>query len=220
MQIFTSNHHICAQASLQMPYAYITAQLNNAAVVHTTTHHRGRPSKRAKPLLQPMIRMLMYTTTPQTSNHDARTKADAGATDAPCSSLLDFLYNVNTEKDDSNDTAADSSTNNSEFVPKDLDDALEWYMNWAHERGIDLWDHQIDALLSIASGNHVILGTPTGSGKSMVAIGMAFFCLCQDRVMYYTAPIKALVSEKFFNLVDLFGKDLVGMITGLSLIHI
>lgn len=53
MQIFTSNHHICAQASLQMPYAYITAQLNNAAVVHTTTRHRGRPSKRAKPLLQP-----------------------------------------------------------------------------------------------------------------------------------------------------------------------
>lgn len=186
----------------------------------------------------------MYTTTPQTSHHDARANADAAAIDAPaatdaaaadademaddtpCSSLLDFLYDTDDDNDGygaavvdgtaegDSDADTQSSTQSRKFVPKDLDDALEWYMSWAHERGIDLWDHQIDALLSIASGNHVILGTPTGSGKSMVAIGMAFFCLCQDRVMYYTAPIKALVSEKFFNLVDLFGKDLVGMITG------
>ena len=58
MQIFTSNHHICARASLQMPYAYIKAQLNHAAVVHTTTRytttsHSRRPSKRAKTQLQP-----------------------------------------------------------------------------------------------------------------------------------------------------------------------
>lgn len=96
----------------------------------------------------------------------------------------------------------------------EADEALDRFMSWSQAQGIDLWDHQIDALLSIAAGNHVILGTPTGSGKSMVALGMAYMALAQDKVMYYTAPIKALVSEKFFNLVDLFGKEYVGMITG------
>jgi superfamily II RNA helicase len=62
--------------------------------------------------------------------------------------------------------------------------------------------------------NHVILGTPTGSGKSLVALGTCFMALCADYTSYYTAPIKALVSEKFFDLVEVFGRDNVGMITG------
>ena len=53
------------------------------------------------------------------------------------------------------------------------------------------------------AGDHLILGTPTGSGKSLVALGMCFMSVCTDRRAYYTAPIKALVSEKFFDLVDL-----------------
>ena len=69
------------------------------------------------------------------------------------------------------------------------------------------------------TGSHVILGTPTGSGKSMVALGMHFMALCRDQVSYYTAPIKALVSEKFFQLADYFGRDFVGMITGDSSIN-
>ena len=69
------------------------------------------------------------------------------------------------------------------------------------------------------SGNHVILGTPTGSGKSMVALGMHFLALCRDQVSFYTAPIKALVSEKFFQLCEYFGRDFVGMITGDSSIN-
>jgi hypothetical protein len=64
------------------------------------------------------------------------------------------------------------------------------------------------------AGDHVILGTPTGSGKSMVALGMCFLALCTGRRSYYTAPIKALVSEKFFDLVDVLGRENVGMITG------
>ena len=94
------------------------------------------------------------------------------------------------------------------------EDALDLFLSWADSRGIELWDHQEEALLDIASGDHVILGTPTGSGKSMVALGMCFISVCTDRRAYYTAPIKALVSEKFFDLVELFGKDNVGMITG------
>ena len=63
-------------------------------------------------------------------------------------------------------------------------------------------------------GDHVILGTPTGSGKSLVALGMCFCAVCTNRRAFYTAPIKALVSEKFFDLVRVFGRDNVGMITG------
>ncbi|WP_084522294.1 glucose PTS transporter subunit IIA [Atopobium fossor] len=94
------------------------------------------------------------------------------------------------------------------------DEALDLYLDWTTDQDIDPWDHQVEALLSIAAGNHVILGTPTGSGKSLVALGMCFIAVCTDRRAYYTAPIKALVSEKFFALCDVLGKDNVGMITG------
>ncbi len=96
----------------------------------------------------------------------------------------------------------------------DGEQALDLFLSWVASRNIELWPHQEDALLSLASGNHVILGTPTGSGKSMVALGLCFMALCQGGRAFYTAPIKALVSEKFFNLVDVLGKDLVGMVTG------
>lgn len=94
------------------------------------------------------------------------------------------------------------------------DEALELYLSWAEEAGFELWPHQEEALLEIAEGNNVILGTPTGSGKSLVALGLLFVACCTDRRSYYTAPIKALVSEKFFYLCDLLGKENVGMITG------
>ncbi|MGN0056298.1 MAG: DEAD/DEAH box helicase [Atopobiaceae bacterium] len=94
------------------------------------------------------------------------------------------------------------------------DESLETFLGWVESRGMQLWDHQEEALLDIAAGDNVILGTPTGSGKSMVALGMCFMALCAGERSYYTAPIKALVSEKFFNLVNLLGPDNVGMITG------
>ena len=68
--------------------------------------------------------------------------------------------------------------------------------------------------MDLAAGNHVILGTPTGSGKSLVALGMLFMGMAQGKRSYYTAPIKALVSEKFFDLVQVLGRENVGMITG------
>jgi len=99
------------------------------------------------------------------------------------------------------------------------DEALELYLGWCESQGIELWPHQEEALLGIAAGDHVVLGTPTGSGKSLVALGMCFISVCTDRRAYYTAPIKALVSEKFFELVRLLGKDNVGMITGDTVIN-
>ena len=94
------------------------------------------------------------------------------------------------------------------------DEAFERFLGWCDERGIELWGHQEEALMDLAAGDHVILGTPTGSGKSLVALGMLFLGMAQGRRAYYTAPIKALVSEKFFDLVEVLGRDNVGMITG------
>lgn len=94
------------------------------------------------------------------------------------------------------------------------EEAFEAFTNWVADRGIELWPHQEEALMSLMMGDHVILGTPTGSGKSLVALGMHFMAMCFGETSYYTAPIKALVSEKFFNLVELLGRDNVGMITG------
>ena len=99
------------------------------------------------------------------------------------------------------------------------EEAYERFMKWVSSRGIEPWGHQEDALFSLAAGSNVILGTPTGSGKSLVALGMMFMAMASGQRAYYTAPIKALVSEKFFYLVDILGRDNVGMITGDSHIN-
>ncbi len=95
------------------------------------------------------------------------------------------------------------------------DEIYERFFSWvADVKGVEPWPHQEEAVMSLLDGDHVILNTPTGSGKSLVALGMHFAALCTGRRSYYTAPIKALVSEKFFDLVETFGRDNVGMITG------
>ena len=94
------------------------------------------------------------------------------------------------------------------------DEAFERFLGWCDERGIELWPHQEEAAMDLAAGDHVVLGTPTGSGKSLVALAMLFFGMATGHRAYYTAPIKALVSEKFFDLVEVFGRENVGMITG------
>lgn len=93
-------------------------------------------------------------------------------------------------------------------------DALEVFLDWVADRSIEPWPHQEDALMDLAVGNSVILGTPTGSGKSLVALGFCFMAVATGRRAYYTAPIKALVSEKFFAMVDALGRENVGMVTG------
>jgi superfamily II RNA helicase len=101
-------------------------------------------------------------------------------------------------------------------LPSEADpDALfENFSRWAEGRGLSLYPAQEEALIEVVSGSNVILSTPTGSGKSLVAAGAHFAALARDQVTFYTAPIKALVSEKFFDLCKIFGTENVGMLTG------
>ncbi|HCS61950.1 MAG TPA: DUF3516 domain-containing protein [Microbacterium sp.] len=93
------------------------------------------------------------------------------------------------------------------------------FVEWAEATGIQLYPAQDEAVIEIVSGQNLILSTPTGTGKSLVAVGAHFSALAEGRRSYYTAPIKALVSEKFFSLVDTFGAENVGMITGDSSVN-
>ncbi|TDT34133.1 DEAD/DEAH box helicase [Naumannella halotolerans] len=108
------------------------------------------------------------------------------------------------------------ATTLTDTIPDDpTPDALyEAFSEWARDRGTTLYPHQEEALLELVSGNNVIISTPTGSGKSMVALAAHYAALARDEVSFYSAPIKALVSEKFFDLVAVFGADNVGMVTG------
>jgi superfamily II RNA helicase len=101
-------------------------------------------------------------------------------------------------------------------TPADADpDALfEAFEAWAAEQGLTLYPAQEEALIEVVTGANVILSTPTGTGKSLVATGAHFAALASGRRTFYTAPIKALVSEKFFNLIEVFGAENVGMLTG------
>ncbi|WP_028660733.1 DEAD/DEAH box helicase [Nocardioides insulae] len=94
------------------------------------------------------------------------------------------------------------------------DDVYLAVSGWTEDRGLALYPHQDEAIMELLAGSNVVLATPTGSGKSLVAVGAHAAALADDRVSFYTAPIKALVSEKFFDLCEVFGADNVGMLTG------
>ena len=100
-----------------------------------------------------------------------------------------------------NDARASGVTPEADAIHKNFE-------TWAlEERGLTLYPAQEEALLGLALGSNVILSTPTGTGKSLVAIGAHFVALAEGRRTVYTAPIKALVSEKFFALCRDFGSE-------------
>ncbi len=94
------------------------------------------------------------------------------------------------------------------------DDAFGLLVEWLAGRGLVLYPHQEEAMLELFSGRHVVLATPTGSGKSLVALALHFRALCRGERSVYTAPIKALANEKFFELCHTFGAENVGLLTG------
>lgn len=93
-------------------------------------------------------------------------------------------------------------------------DGLEVFLDWAEDIGISLYPAQEEAALELFSGQHVLLKTPTGSGKSLVALALHVRAMSLGQKSVYTAPIKALVSEKFRALCETFGADNVGLMTG------
>ncbi|MPZ83236.1 MAG: DUF3516 domain-containing protein [Actinophytocola sp.] len=101
----------------------------------------------------------------------------------------------------------------------DPDSLFDAFSTWAEGQGLSLYPAQQEAMIEIVSGSNVILSTPTGSGKSLVATGAHFVALADKQRTFYTAPIKALVSEKFFALCEVFGAVNVGMLTGDSSVN-
>src|SRR5699024_10625267 len=113
-----------------------------------------------------------------------------------------------------------------DFIPDpDLGEELEPVLlydrigEWTGHRGIELYPAQDEAVTELSDGKNVIMATPPGSGSSIVALAAHFYWLANGQTSYYTAPIKALVSEKFFDLIDIFGAEHVGMVTGDSAIN-
>jgi superfamily II RNA helicase len=94
------------------------------------------------------------------------------------------------------------------------EESLDRFLAWVGDCGLSPYAAQEEALLELWAGRHVVLSTPTGSGKSLVALALHWKALCEGRRSFYTAPIKALASEKFFALCAELGAENVGMLTG------
>jgi superfamily II RNA helicase len=99
------------------------------------------------------------------------------------------------------------------------DDILNAFLDFLASTGTEPYPHQEEAILELFQDKNVILDTPTGSGKSLVAMAMQFKSLCQGRRSYYTVPIKALANEKFLSLCHVFGPENVGLVTGDSTVN-
>jgi superfamily II RNA helicase len=97
---------------------------------------------------------------------------------------------------------------------QDADVIFDAFLERTAAKKIELYPAQEEAIMELMAGKHVILNTPTGSGKSLVATALHFKGLAEGRRSFYTCPIKALVSEKFFALCQEFGAAHVGMLTG------
>ena len=105
----------------------------------------------------------------------------------------------------------------SDFLPADeasADDLLDRFLDYVDGLGLTLYPAQEEAILALLDDQHVILNTPTGSGKSLAAFALHFASLARGRRSVYTCPVKALVNEKWTALCREFGPDNVGLATG------
>ncbi|MFO1487166.1 MAG: DUF3516 domain-containing protein [Verrucomicrobiota bacterium] len=105
-----------------------------------------------------------------------------------------------------------------DLIPRDgrtgSDVLLGRFLEYVEARGLTLYPAQEEAILELFEDKNVILNTPTGSGKSLVATALHFQGIARGRRSIYTCPIKALVNEKFMALCREFGPENVGLSTG------
>lgn len=91
---------------------------------------------------------------------------------------------------------------------------LDCFLEYTTSKRLTLYPAQEQAILELLDGHNVVLNTPTGSGKSLVAQALLFAALARGQRAVYTCPIKALVNEKWAGLCRDFGPDRVGLSTG------
>jgi len=105
-----------------------------------------------------------------------------------------------------------------DLIPRDEkisnDVLLDRFLDYAAGQRLQLYPAQESAILELFEEKNVILNTPTGSGKSLVATALHFQAIAKGKRSIYTCPIKALVNEKFMALCREFGPDNVGLSTG------
>ena len=93
------------------------------------------------------------------------------------------------------------------------DELLDRFLAFVKSQQLELYPAQEEALLELWAGRHVVLATPTGSGKSLVALGLQFKAAAEGRRSFYTSPIKALASEEFLSPLQPFSAPSGGDVT-------
>ena len=78
----------------------------------------------------------------------------------------------------------------------------------------ELDEFQVRACQALEAGRGVLVAAPTGSGKTLVGEFAVHLALESGSKCFYTTPIKALSNQKFHDLVDRYGADKVGLLTG------
>jgi ATP-dependent RNA helicase HelY len=83
----------------------------------------------------------------------------------------------------------------------------------------ELDEFQRQALDVALKGSTVVVSAPTGSGKTVIAEGAIHAALDRGKRAFYTTPIKALSNQKYGDLVDAMGKQMVGLLTGDNVVN-
>lgn len=80
-------------------------------------------------------------------------------------------------------------------------------------------DYQLSACEELAAGAGVLVAAPTGAGKTVVGEFAVHMAVATSRKCFYTTPIKALSNQKYHDLVERYGPERVGLLTGDSSIN-
>ena len=78
----------------------------------------------------------------------------------------------------------------------------------------DLDGFQRESCEALEDGRGVLVCAPTGAGKTVVGEFAAHLALAAGGKCFYTTPIKALSNQKYRDLVERYGPEQVGLLTG------